>query len=120
MCPTLVCSIFLGPNTPEAGQLRFLPGSWKSSFRVGEATGENARPGVRIPAGPGDLTLHYGDGWHAAPSPTSLEGPFRSSILVSFKREGAYNHRGERHYNDVLLGDDEGQVSDMREIAARS
>jgi len=120
MCPTLVFSIFLGPNTPEAGQLRFLPGSWKTTFRVSEATGENARPGVRVPAGPGDLTVHYGDGWHAAPSPTSRQGPFRSSVLVSFKREGAYNHRGERHYNDVLLGDDEGQVSDMREIANRS
>ena len=120
MCPTIVCSIFLGPNTPEAGQLRFLPGSWKSTFRVGEATGENALAGVLVPAGPGDLTIHYGDGWHAAPSPTSSEGPFRSSVLVSFKREGAYNHRGVRHYNDVLLDGEEGRVSDVREVTGRS
>lgn len=32
MCPTAVVSVFLGPNTPEAGELRFLPGSWQMSF----------------------------------------------------------------------------------------
>ena len=26
-------------------------------------------------------------------------------------------HRGERHYNDVLLGDDAGQVTNMRDMA---
>jgi ectoine hydroxylase-related dioxygenase (phytanoyl-CoA dioxygenase family) len=117
MCPTLVCSIFLGPNTPEAGELRFLPGSWRSTFRVGEATGENALHGIQIPAQPGDLTLHYGDGWHAAPPPTGKSGPFRSCILVSFQRDGAYNHRGKRHYNDVLLGEDEGQVANVNQVA---
>ena len=117
MCPTLVCSIFLGPNTAEAGELRFLPGSWRSTFRVGEATGESAQHGVQIPARPGDLTLHYGDGWHAAPPPTGTSGPFRSCILVSFQRDGAYNHRGNRHYNDVLLGEEEGQVADVHQVA---
>ena len=120
MCPTLVCSIFLGPNTAEAGELRFLPGSWRSTYRVGEAVGENALPGVTIPAQPGDITIHYGDGWHAAPPPTGREGPFRSCILVSFKREGAYNHRGVRHYNDILLEGDEGQVADVHAVAERS
>ncbi len=120
MCPTLVCSIFLGPNTPEAGELRFLPGSWRSTYRVGEAIGDNALPGVTIPAQPGDLTIHYGDGWHAAPPPTGREGPFRSCVLVSFKREGAYNHRGVRHYNDILLEGDEGQVPNVHEVAKRS
>ncbi len=120
MCPTLVCSIFLGPNTPEAGELRFLPGSWRSTFRVGKATGENARLGVPIPAQPGDMTIHYGDGWHAAPPPTSSQGPFRSCVLVSFEREGAYNHRGLRHYNDVLLSGEEGQADDVDSLASRT
>ena len=120
MCPTMVCSIFLGSNTPEAGELRFLPGSWRTTYRVGNATGENARPGVPIPAEPGDFTLHYGDGWHAAPPPTSSDGPFRSCILVSFQREDAYNHRGERHYNDILLGDEAGRVQDVHEVSEGS
>jgi hypothetical protein len=38
---------------------------------------------------------------------------------VAYEREGAYNHRGERHYNDVLLGDEHGQVEDMAKIARR-
>lgn len=120
MCPTMVCSIFLGSNNPEAGELRFLPGSWRSTYRVGEATDENSLHGVPIPAQPGDFTLHYGDGWHAAPPPTSSGGPFRSCILVSFQREGAYNHRGERHYNDILLGSEDGRVQDVREVAHTS
>ncbi len=120
MCPTMVCSIFLGPNTPAAGELRFLPASWKSTYRVGSATAQDREHGVLIPARAGDLTIHYGDGWHAAPPPTSVDGPFRSCVLVSFQREGAHNHRGLRHYNDVLLGEDEGRVRDMTEVASRS
>ena len=66
------------------------------------------------------MTSHYGDGWHAAPPPTSSRGPFRSCVLVSFEREGAYNHRGLRHYNDVLLGGEEGQADDVDSLANRS
>jgi hypothetical protein len=119
MCPTLVGSIFLTENTPEAGALRFLPGSWKTTYRFAEASDASALAGVRIPAEPGDFTLHYGDGWHTAPPPTSDTGPFRSCVLVSFERQGAFNHRGERHYNDVLLGDEAGQVAQMTQVAAR-
>ena len=118
MCPTIVGSIFLSANTPEAGALRFLPGSWKSTYRFADASEQDAEAGVLVPAEPGDLTIHYGDGWHAAPAPTSADGPFRCCILVSFEREGAFNHRGQRHYNDVLLGDAEGQVKHMTKIAS--
>ena len=117
MCPTLITSVFLGHNSPEAGALRFLPGSWKTSFGFGDHHDTEQTRGVLPPAEPGDVTIHYGDVWHAAPPPTSDEGPFRCCLLLSFEREGAFNHRGERHYNDVLLGDDEGQVKDMREMA---
>jgi len=118
MCPTLVGSLFLESNTNEAGALRFLPGSWKASYRFADATDDDAAEGLLLPARPGDLTLHYGDGWHAAPPPTSSEGPFRSCILVGFRREGAANHRGERHYNDVLLGAEDGQIRNMKAVAA--
>ena len=117
MCPTIVGSIFLTPNREETGPLRFLPGSWKKSYRFADAEDQRALEGVLIPAEPGDLTLHYGDGWHTAPPPGSETGPFRSCVLVSYEREGAFNHRGERHYNDVLLGNEDGQVDHLTRLA---
>ena len=39
---------------------------------------------------------------------------------MGFQREGSFNHRGERHYNDVLLGSDDGQIEHMTKVAARS
>jgi len=120
MCPTIVGSVFLGENTPEAGALRFLPGSWRASYRFADAADQRAEEGVLVPAEPGDFSIHYGDGWHAAPPPTSDRGPFRCCVLVSFEREGAFNHRGERHYNDVLLGEPDGQVRNMTRVAAES
>lgn len=119
MCPTLICSIFLGPNTPEAGALHFLPGSWQSSVAFAEAGDASAPEGVTPPAEPGDLTLHYGDGKHAAPPPTSTRGPFRCCVLLAFKPAGAHHHRGERHYNDVLLGREDGQIEHLTRVAAR-
>lgn len=119
MCPTAVLSIFLGENTPEAGELRFLPGSWQTSFPFAEADDDGAPRGVAPPAQPGDVTFHYGDGIHVAPPPTSEAGPHRSCILIGFKRDGGYHHRGGRHYNDVLLGSEDGQIQHMRQVAAR-
>lgn len=117
MCPTIVGSVFLEANTPETGALRFLPGSWRASYRFADASAPDAQIGVLVPAEPGDLTIHYGDGWHAAPPPTREQGPHRCCVLVSYEREGAFNHRGERHYNDVLLGAEDGQVKHMARVA---
>ena len=119
MCPTIVCSTFLEPNTPEAGALSFLPGSWNSSYGFFEATDARAPKGVTPPAEPGDVTLHYGDGMHVAPAPTSADGPFRVCVLTGFRMEGAHHHRGDRHYNDVLLGQKDGQVEHMKKVADR-
>lgn len=121
ICPTAVMSIFLGDNTPEAGELRFLPGSWESSFPFAHADSEGAPSGVAPPARPGDVTLHYGDGLHVAPPPTSSEGPFRSCVLMGFRNAaGRGHHLGDRHYNDVLLGREDGQIEDMRKVASRT
>ena len=119
MCPTAVTSIFLGPNTKKAGQIRFLPGSWKSSFPFTDGNDAGAPEGVAPAAEPGDITLHYGDGLHVAPPPTGSEGPFRSCILMGYGRTGGGHHAGGRHYNDILLGNADGQVEDMRKIAKR-
>lgn len=112
-CPTAVLSVFLGPNTEEAGELRFLPGSWTSSMPFAEAGDARIPRGVAPPARPGDVTFHYGDGMHVAPAPTSEQGPHRSCILLAFTRRGAYHHRGGRHYNDLLLGSEDGQVAGL-------
>ncbi|MCH2173393.1 phytanoyl-CoA dioxygenase family protein [Myxococcota bacterium] len=119
MCPTLVCSIFLEANTPEHGALRFLPGSWRYAFGFLEPDDPNAPTGVAPPAEPGDVTLHYGDGMHVAPPPTHGNGPFRTCVLTAFQRADAHHHRGERHYNDVLLGAEDGQVEHMSKAASR-
>jgi len=119
MCPTAVVSVFLGPNTPEAGELRFLPGSWQSSFPHQTADSPFPPRGVAPPARAGDVTIHYGDGLHVAPPPTGADGPFRSCVLLGFARKGGGHHAGGRHYNDVLLGDESGQISDMSKVAKR-
>jgi hypothetical protein len=58
----------------------------------------------------GDVSLHYSDVLHASMPPASADGPHRISVLLGFSPEGAGHHRGERHYNDVLLSRDDGQV----------
>jgi len=121
LCPTAVLSVFLGPNAREAGELRFLPGSWTSSWPFAEAQAAQGQgiDGVAPPAQPGDVTLHYGDGMHVAPPPTSARGPHRSCILLAFARRDGYHHRGGRHYNDVLLGGEDGQISSLTNMASK-
>ena len=120
MCPTAVLSVFLGPNTADAGEIRFLPGSWKMSLPFAEAGDEGAPMGVAPPAQPGDVTFHYGDGLHVSPPPAGSDGPFRCSILIGFSRADGRHHRGGRHYNDVLLGAEDGQIQHMSKVASRS
>lgn len=112
MCPTYVFSLYLYDATPAAGCLRFLPGSHRYAFGFADA---GDLPGaVTVPAGAGDVTIHIGDVMHAAPPPEASSGPFRESILLAYHPEFDH-HRGERHYNDVLLGDEEGQVTHLRD-----
>ena len=120
MCPTVNCSIYLGPATAEAGDLRFLPGSWTSSVGFADGDDPNAPRGISIDSRPGDVSLHYGDVAHAAPPPTSKQGPFRTSVLIGWGKPEFKPHSGNQHYNDTLFQDDSGSVPDMREMARRS
>ena len=115
MCPTFVLSIYLYDATPQQGCLQFLPGSHRYAF--GFANNESgAVPGAEtIPARAGDVTVHTGDVMHAAPPPQASTGQFRQSILLSYYSQYEH-HRGERHYNDVLLGSEDGQVSHLRSL----
>ena len=51
--------------------------------------------------------------------PTSAEGPHRISVLLGFSPEGAGHHRGERHYNDVLLSREDGLVPHLVDHVGR-
>jgi hypothetical protein len=59
-----------------------------------------------------------GDVMHGTPPPTGEQGPYRVSLLLAFAAKGAYHQRGEHHYNDILLGRDDGQVAWLRNMAA--
>lgn len=121
MCPVLICSVFLTPATPETGELRFLPGSWRSSCGYMDPTKERTPRGAPIAAEPGDLSLHYGDVMHAAPPPTRTDlDAYRVSAITGFCRPDARNHRGEDSYNAVLHQREDGQVEHLEAVAERS
>lgn len=117
-CPGCVCQVYLTAATPEMGELRVLPGSHRGSYAFAEPH-ESVPGAVAVPAEPGDVSLHFGDVMHGTPPPTGKRGPYRVSLLLGFARKGARHHRGERHYNDVLLGGEGGQVASMRAAAER-
>jgi ectoine hydroxylase-related dioxygenase (phytanoyl-CoA dioxygenase family) len=119
MCPVLIFSIYLSPGRPETGELRVLPGSHTGSLGFFDASDPRAPRGVSLAGDPGDVSLHYGDIMHAAPPPTG-EGPFRECLLLGYARPDAYNHRGMRSYNDVLLSRDDGQVEHLARVVDRT
>ena len=112
-CPSVVLTICLTTGTPEAGELRFLPGSHRGGFPFVDGTDVAAPDGVGLPIGVGDVTLHYSDLMHASLPPTSTVGPHRISVLLGFAPETAGHHLGGRHYNDALLINDDGQVDHL-------
>ena len=112
-CPSAVVTICLNTGVPEAGELRFLPGSHRASFPFIDGTDVAAPEGASLPITAGDMTMHYSDAMHASLPPTSADGPHRISVLMGFSPESAGHHRGKRHYNDALLGADDGQVENI-------
>jgi hypothetical protein len=120
MCPVLVASLFLTPSTPETGDLRMLPGSWRAGCGPIDARHPLAPRGVSFAAQPGDVSLHYGDTMHAAPPPERDDlDVYRVSAVTGYARPEARPHRG-RHYNEVLHGREDGQVEHLARVAERS
>jgi ectoine hydroxylase-related dioxygenase (phytanoyl-CoA dioxygenase family) len=115
MCPTYVVSIYLYDATPAQGALHFLPGSHRYAYGFSDALPDALPAAVAVGARAGDITVHIGDVMHAAPPPQTDVSPFRQSVLLSYHPAFA-NHRGERHYNDALLGAEDGQVSHMTDM----
>jgi ectoine hydroxylase-related dioxygenase (phytanoyl-CoA dioxygenase family) len=112
-CPTAIMTICLTDGSAEAGELRVLPGSHRGSFPFVDGRDVRAPEGVRIDVAAGDVSLHYSDIGHASMPPTTPDGPDRISVLLAFVPPDAGHHRGGRHYNDVLLGGEGGQVEDL-------
>jgi hypothetical protein len=116
LCPTLIASVFLTPATAETGELRMLPGSWQRGCGPVDARDPRAPRGVSLAAGPGDVSLHYGDTMHAAPPPTRSDlDTYRISAVTGFARPGARAHRG-RHYNEVLHRREDGQIEHLSKL----
>jgi ectoine hydroxylase-related dioxygenase (phytanoyl-CoA dioxygenase family) len=118
-CPGFVMTICLTNGSAAAGELRALPGSQHTTHPSIDGTEENAPRGVSLDVRAGDVSFHYADVLHASMPPTSAEGPHRISVLLGFAPEGAGHHRGERHYNDVLLSRDDGLVPHLVDHVGR-
>jgi len=116
MCPALVASVFLTPADEKTGALRVLPGSWNAACHFIDANHPSAPQGIVLEASPGDVSLHYTDTMHAAPPPAADSGAFRISAVTGYVRQGVRPHGGKRHYNDVLLGSEDGQVEHMSKL----
>lgn len=112
-CPTAIMTICLTDGSAEAGELRVLPGSHRGSFPFVDGRDVRAPEGVRVNVTAGDVSLHYSDVGHASMPPTTPDGPERISVLLAFVPPDAGHHRGGRHYNDVLLGGEGGQVEHL-------
>ena len=112
-CPAIVMTICLTTGGPEAGELRFLPGSHRGSYPFVDGRDTRAPRGVSVPVAAGDVTIHATDVMHASMAPTSEAGPHRISVLMAWVPPEAGHHRGGRHYNDVLLDGKDGQVEHL-------
>ncbi|WP_101760398.1 phytanoyl-CoA dioxygenase family protein [Oceanicoccus sp. KOV_DT_Chl] len=119
MCPKIICSIYLYDATPAAGALKFLPGSHKASFGFMDANDNAAPTGVTVAAKAGDVSLHYSDVMHCAPPPALGSHEYRISVLLNFDRDFQH-HRGQRHYNDVLLGSEDGQIDHLAKAVEKA
>jgi len=97
MCPLMNGSLFLRPANRETGELRFLPGSWRTAGY--SVVDDDHALGVGIEAAPGDFALHYGDGMHAGPPPTAKAGPFRASIVFEYGPPGRRPGEGQEYYD---------------------
>jgi len=100
MCPLMNGSLFLTAADRKSGELRFLPGSWRTAgYRINDP---DCQLGVGIEAGPGDFLLHYGDGLHAGTPPTSEAGPFRWSAVFEYGAAGRAAEQSQEHYDQAM------------------
>ena len=107
-CPMTVMTVCLAGGDAAGGELRVLPGSHRSAYPFVDGTHTEAPRGHSLAVTAGDVTLHYGDIMHASMPPTSDEGPHRISLLMEFTPTS-----GGLHYDDALLGAEDGQIEHL-------
>lgn len=119
LCPALKIGIQLDRADAENGQLHFLAGSHRSSGRP-PAAGDDL-PTRAIETEPGDVTVHFGHVFHAAPPPTAPDAR-RRALYVGFVPVPLFDVVGVRQgYNDVLFtGSPDGHVASVDERLERT
>lgn len=100
MCPIMNGSLFLRPANRATGELRFMPGSWRTAGC--SVVDDDYDLGIGIEAEPGDFALHYGDGMHAGTPPAAAEGPFRISVIFEYGRPGRGLEQGQEIYDQFM------------------
>jgi hypothetical protein len=108
MCPIMNGSLFLRAANRETGELRYLPGSWKTAGC--SVVDEGFELGVGIEANPGDFALHYGDGMHAGTPPQAEQGPFRASVVFEYGPPGRRPEQGQEYYDMQMHDIDASQL----------
>ena len=120
VCPVLIASVFLTEACPASGDLRMLPGSWKGSVPYQDANDPRAPRGISIAAAPGDVSLHYGDTMHAAPTPEADDRKtYRISAVMGYSRPGHDMPKAKGGYNHVLHQSEDGQIEHLSKLADR-
>jgi len=110
MCPGINLGIQLDAATAESGQLHFLAGSnGRTAFHLpADRLAGAAYPTVAVTTEPGDVTIHWNDTLHAAPSPSG-GGAGRRALYLSFNNPRIADVIPEGSgYNDVVLRSGEG------------
>lgn len=102
LCPGFNIGVQLDHASADNGQLHFLAGSHESSGSA--PTGrESELPTVAIDTEPGDVTVHFGHVFHAAPPPLSPAAGRRALYVGGVKPELFDAIGPEQGYNDVLF-----------------
>jgi ectoine hydroxylase-related dioxygenase (phytanoyl-CoA dioxygenase family) len=102
LCPGFNIGVQLDHANADNGQLHFLAGSHETSGAA--PTGKEADlPTVAIDTEPGDVTVHFGHVFHAAPPPLSPTAG-RRALYVTCVEQKLFDVIGrEQGYNDVLF-----------------
>lgn len=102
LCPELNVGIQLDAATAATGQLHMLAGSHKGNAHMPRPNELDRLPIVAIDTEPGDVTLHYGHVFHAAPPPTG-SGPMRRAVYCMYTPPSAFDVvPAGQGYNDVI------------------
>jgi hypothetical protein len=120
LCPALNMGVQLDRADADNGQLHFLAGSHLSSGAP-PAPGDESLPVLAVETEPGDVTVHFGHVFHAAPPPLSPTAG-RRALYVGFVPPELFEVIGPgQGYNDVLFTEQpDGHVASVDERLART